>query len=116
MIRSLPDTCAAPPPWETWRSKKIRIAIIDTGIDRENDILIETALESGSIKDCRDFTGNEEDCQDSHGHGTHIARLMLNMAPEAELYIAKVSDDKTLDVSALSRIAEVAFFNLYSVD
>ncbi|EGR44079.1 uncharacterized protein TRIREDRAFT_112638 [Trichoderma reesei QM6a] len=106
MIRSLPDTCAAPPPWQTWRTRKIRIAIIDTGIDAENDITMQTALAYGSIKSCRGFAGNEEDFQDVHGHGTHIARLMLTVAPAAELYVAKIANEKTLDSSALSRIAE----------
>ncbi|KAK1243094.1 hypothetical protein MKX07_003722 [Trichoderma sp. CBMAI-0711] len=106
MIRSLPDTCAAPPPWQTWRTRKIRIAIIDTGIDAENDITMQTALAYGSIKSYRGFAGNEEDFQDVHGHGTHIARLMLTVAPAAELYVAKIANEKTLDSSALSRIAE----------
>jgi hypothetical protein len=111
MIRSLPDTCAAPPPWQTWRTRKIRIAIIDTGIDAENDITMQTALAYGSIKSCRGFAGNEEDFQDVHGHGTHIARLMLTVAPAAELYVAKIANEKTLDSSALSRIAEVLLPN-----
>ncbi|ETR96737.1 subtilisin-like protein, partial [Trichoderma reesei RUT C-30] len=88
------------------RTRKIRIAIIDTGIDAENDITMQTALAYGSIKSCRGFAGNEEDFQDVHGHGTHIARLMLTVAPAAELYVAKIANEKTLDSSALSRIAE----------
>jgi subtilisin family serine protease len=110
MIHGLSDDCAE--PRETWMRNKIRIASIDTGIDKDDDIIIQTALECDSIKECCSFTGNGEDVQDSHGHGTHIARLLLDIAPAAELYVAKVSDGQTLYPSSLSRIAEVTFLNL----
>lgn len=107
MIGSLEDCCPPLPAWSPWRTKKIRIAIIDTGID-DGDILIETALESGRIRACQGFVNDPDDHKDIHGHGTHVARLVLEMAPSAELYIAKVSDDKTINATDLNRISEVS--------
>jgi subtilisin family serine protease len=107
MIRGLADSCPPLPAWTTWRTEKIRIAIIDTGID-DDDILIETALACGRIKACRCFVNDPEDHKDFHGHGTHVTRLLLEMAPSAELYIAKVSDNQSINVTDLNRIAEAS--------
>ncbi|QKX64567.1 uncharacterized protein TRUGW13939_11742 [Talaromyces rugulosus] len=88
------------------RRKKIRIAVIDTGIDDEDDILIKGARDSGRITNCRGFTtGNNGDYKDVNGHGTHVARLILQVAPEAEIVIAKVSDGSTMKPSEYRRIA-----------
>ncbi|RFU77424.1 hypothetical protein TARUN_4841 [Trichoderma arundinaceum] len=99
MIRSLLDTCAAPPPWETWKTRKIRIAVIDTGIDMESDILIETALEAGSIKHCRGFAGDAEDYHDSHGHGTRIARLITIEVDIISLSFGLEPDNRNVDIN-----------------
>ncbi|CAM1505661.1 Fc.00g112980.m01.CDS01 [Cosmosporella sp. VM-42] len=89
----------------TWRNEKVRIAILDTGIDDE-DILIETALQNGRIRDTRDFVSGS-DVRDSYGHGTHVTRLLLQIAPAAELYIAKISNSKHIHSKNLNRIPEV---------
>jgi subtilisin family serine protease len=109
MIRGLADSCPPFPAWAPWRTEKIRIAIIDTGIDNDDDILIETALECGRIKACRGFVNDPDDHKDFHGHGTHVTRLLLEMAPSAELYIAKVSDSRSINATDLNRISEVSF-------
>lgn len=35
---------------------------------------------------------NCEDVPDTHGHGTFIANVMLGYAPDAHLYVIKVTD------------------------
>jgi hypothetical protein len=107
MIRYLADNCPSLTAWAPWRAERIRIAIIDTGIDDNDDILIETALESGRIKACRGFVDDPDDHLDFHGHGTQVARLLLEMAPSAELYVAKVSNDRNIDAKDLNRVSEV---------
>jgi len=107
MIRDLEENCKPSSDWTFWRQKKIRIAIIDTGID-ENDIIIETAMEEGRIKARRGFMNNMDDYKDCYGHGTHVARLLLELAPQAELYIAKVSNGKSINPPDLNRISEVS--------
>jgi len=113
MIEELSDNLTIP-VWAPWRADKIRIAIIDTGIDDEDDNLIEFCRESGRIKDSCGFINDPnskpdtEDYKDVNGHGTHVARLILEMAPAAELYIAKVSNDTSIQPTDLHRITRVS--------
>jgi hypothetical protein len=102
-IRQLSAGAEKLPPW---RKEKIRIAILDTGIDSD-DILIGTALENGRIQEARGFVGDDKDFNDKHGHGTHVTRLLLRIAPTAELYVAKISDSKHIDAKDLHRIPKV---------
>ncbi|UNI18714.1 hypothetical protein JDV02_004967 [Purpureocillium takamizusanense] len=89
----------------------VKIAILDTGIDLKHDDFANPARRRSKmgqraarqlpekpqrerIKACRNFVGEpgqEEDVTDYSGHGTHIAGLILGIAPRAELYIAKTS-------------------------
>ncbi|KAI1330204.1 hypothetical protein F5Y16DRAFT_31262 [Xylariaceae sp. FL0255] len=109
MIEELGDSSTIP-VWTPWRADKIRIAIIDTGIDDEDDNLIEFNRASGRIKDSCGFINDPnskpdtKDYRDVNGHGTHVARLILEMAPAAELYIAKVSNDTSIQHTDLHRI------------
>ncbi|OBT39280.1 hypothetical protein VE00_10597 [Pseudogymnoascus sp. WSF 3629] len=104
-IRDLEESCKPSSDWAPWRQEKIRVAIIDTGIDDE-DIIIDVATEDGRIKARRNFMNGTDDCKDYYGHGTHVARLLLTLAPQAELYIAKVSNGKSISPPDLYRIAE----------
>ena len=89
----------------------VKIAILDTGIDLTHEDFAKPARrrtklgeraarqlpeksQRDRIKACRNFVGGpgeDENVSDSAGHGTHIAGLILGMAPRAELYIAKTS-------------------------
>lgn len=92
-IELLTRTSLSARPWASWRADKIRIMIIDTGIDK-NDNIIEGALDDNRIQGCcgfvngRDADPDPNDVQDRFGHGTHVARLVLNAAPSAEVFIA----------------------------
>ncbi|KAJ2981443.1 hypothetical protein NUW58_g6689 [Xylaria curta] len=90
---------------QTQLPDRIRVAILDTGVDVK-DIMIKGALGS-RIKDRRSFVGPSPSNRiDTYGHGTHVARLLLKMAPAAEIYIAKISEGKNLDNSRMSSITE----------
>ncbi|MBC2115100.1 S8 family serine peptidase [Listeria booriae] len=75
--------------------KNIKIAILDTGIDTTNrDLTFKKAINFTSA-DSADFT-------DRNGHGTKIAGIigarkngegLIGIAPNSELYIAKVAND-----------------------
>ena len=72
------------------RRGKVRIAILDTGID-----LPEYALHTyeDRVKDFKDWILGEEgrsQWTDSDGHGTHSAGLLMKVAPEADIYVARV--------------------------
>lgn len=93
--------------------KKVRIAVIDSGV-QEEDPEIAAAKVTKRIRGYRNFTSaDRNDCEDEIGHGTMIARLLLTVAPEAELYIAKVSTQERIPKNQLYHVAEVlnrAFF------
>lgn len=83
----------------TYSGKGARIAILDTGIDETHPDFI------GRITQSRNFVTGASSVQDGDGHGTHVAgtaagpSVPINggprygMAPNAELFIAKVLDD-----------------------
>jgi hypothetical protein len=94
------------------RSKKVRIAVIDSGISNL-DTLIKRAR-SKQIRRCRNFSSLQhddvDDVDDKLGHGTMVARLLLQVAPKAELFIAKVSraGEQVIPNSQLHCIARVS--------
>lgn len=89
------------------RDKKVRVAILDTGIDLDHeDWLQPRALrfdhgkpvpangeprQIDRIKNKMNFCGGSEtDVQDLDGHGTQVAGIILRLAPRAEIDIARV--------------------------
>lgn len=95
--------------------ERIRIAILDTGVDSENKMIRDSLkphliTKQIRIKERKSWVGSDEQYQDICGHGTHVARLLLRIAPEAELYIAKISDQVDGGPESLQRIADVSFF------
>ncbi|KAM0244372.1 hypothetical protein ACHAP5_006279 [Fusarium lateritium] len=92
-------------PRRNWTGP-VKIAILDTGIDLDHPDFNQRAkrrskvaakqlpenTQKERIMGCKNFTdGPEDDVTDDVGHGTHIAGLIMAIAPRAELYIAKVS-------------------------
>jgi hypothetical protein len=70
----------------------VKIAILDTGIDLP---LGQKFAHKDRIKECRswlvtDEDGDERGDKDLTGHGTHAAALLLKVAPNADLYVARV--------------------------
>ncbi|EHK42543.1 hypothetical protein TRIATDRAFT_319946 [Trichoderma atroviride IMI 206040] len=70
----------------------VKIAVLDTGVDKSHRDYEaqEERIQRGEsfIPGCR----QKDDVSDRCGHGTHVAGLLLDYAPDAELYIAKICD------------------------
>ncbi|PYH78220.1 subtilisin-like protein [Aspergillus uvarum CBS 121591] len=80
----------------------VRIAILDSGFDPENPLLmIENRQLDPRIKAARSFIADTkpEDIRDEIGHGTHALGLLLKVATCAEIYIARIAHQETLDLS-----------------
>jgi subtilisin family serine protease len=77
------------------RIPAVKIAVLDTGIDL-NHPFINGALKGGRIRLAETFVNNDSTAQDCFGHGTHVANLLLNIAPDAELYVAKVAEKENI--------------------
>ncbi|MHB0972545.1 MAG: S8 family serine peptidase [Thermoanaerobaculia bacterium] len=83
----------APRVWSINTGQKIRVGVIDTGIDMTHPDLM-PLLRGGY-----DFVNKDNNPQDDHGHGTHVAGTIAAMnndfgvvgvAPNVELYALKV--------------------------
>jgi len=84
--------------------RRVKIAVLDTGIDTSHEFI------KGSrrrIKDRKSFVKDDVSIEDNDGHGTHVAALLLDVAPDAEVYIAKVATD--IEIPSGHRIADVSY-------
>jgi subtilisin family serine protease len=86
----------APMAWTKTKGEGVKVAILDTGVDYNHPDLKQ------NIRDTIDFTGSRHGALDVNGHGTHVAGIIggvdnqtgiIGIAPNAELYCAKVLSD-----------------------
>jgi len=91
------EAAHAPCVWDKTTGQGIKVAILDTGIDRDHPDLLP------NLKAYADFTRSPYGPEDKQGHGTHVAGIIaaadngegvIGIAPNAELYAAKVLGDR----------------------
>ncbi|RFU73338.1 hypothetical protein TARUN_8912 [Trichoderma arundinaceum] len=71
-------------------STPVRIAVLDTGCDT-NALFFFDPANSRRLKEWKDWTNEPGEWEDSHGHGTHLTSLLMKIAPEAHVYVARVT-------------------------
>jgi thermitase len=77
----------APQAWQITRGdQSIIVAVLDTGIDKDNQDL------AGKVVAEVNFS-NSPTSDDLYGHGTHMAGTIAAIAPECRLMNVKVADD-----------------------
>jgi subtilisin family serine protease len=76
-------------------ASRVKIAVLDTGLDW-NDSYIRGAkhriVDWKNWADDRQDKDSQRQVHDGAGHGTHVAALLLKIAPEAKLYVSRVAD------------------------
>lgn len=88
----------------------VRIAILDSGFDPENPLLMtEDQRLDPRIKDAQSFVHQTypHNIRDEIGHGTHTLGLLLKVATCAEIYIAKIANRETLNRNTYDDITKV---------
>src|ERR1700761_3970558 len=72
--------------------RRVRIAILDTGIDMEHP---EIKARKSRIQDtfCQIKGLENKADEDTSGHGTCCTLLLMQIAPEADIYVARVFQD-----------------------
>ncbi|RPB06402.1 subtilisin-like protein [Morchella conica CCBAS932] len=66
----------------------IRVAILDTGIDMSFELF------QRRVEKRKAFVQDTHDFLDLDGYGTHVAGLVLQVAPDAKLLIARITGDR----------------------
>lgn len=79
-------------------SSPVKIAILDTGIDRNHNSF--EAREENIKAKLNFYNNSEKSIPDVNGHGTFTASLILDYAPDSELYIAKIADEENATPNA----------------
>lgn len=76
---------------ETKEQSPVKIAIIDTGISTR-------AIPSEAILEGKNYVNPELDTEDTYGHGTAVASIILENAPEVKLVplISNVCENVTI--------------------
>lgn len=99
--------------WKKTKGEGVKVAVIDTGVDMNHPDL------AYNIKGKMNMFKKNHDVTDEYGHGTHVAGLIAGkntgVAPETELYIAKVLDGN--GKGSLAHVLDgITFAMNYNVD
>lgn len=92
------------------RAPRIKIAILDTGMDVTHPQVHSHFGDAGRIRAYKDFLSGAAP-MDLSGHGTHIAGVIIDLTSNTDLYVARVIESHKhaakSDSTVRSRIVEV---------
>ncbi|KAK0123908.1 hypothetical protein ONS95_008900 [Cadophora gregata] len=81
----------------------VKIAVLDTGLDTTIPTL-KGAINQKRIKVVKSFVAGDPDTADEFGHGTHVASLLLKVAPRAQVFVLKIA--KTDEILSTKSVAD----------
>lgn len=94
-------------------SKSIRVAVLDTGYDPDVRFF-QDDTRSTRVKGWKDFVSDSQDPVDAYGHGTMMTELVIETAPVAEVFVARVAENTERLEHSASQIAEVCVTSFVS--
>jgi hypothetical protein len=97
------------------KTKRVKIAILDTGLFHEHPFFQDERQPRIKARESFFDSTQEKDSpkntKDTHGHGTHIAGIVLQVAPNADLYIGRVVKGNEMTPDDADRISKVGGLN-----
>ena len=91
---------------------RIRVAVIDTGCDVESEFFHGKRGRRLPQNSWKDFVNESVRPIDEDGHGTAMVSLVMNMAPQANIYVARVAR-RPLDLDeSIDNVAKVCLLIL----
>lgn len=93
------------PEWTD--SNRVKVAILDSGIDTQHTDIDALSDRIKSIRSWVDGKAGVEDWSggDVSGHGTHVSGIILDLAPDVDIYVARIT--KTREPDDPDQIAKV---------
>ncbi len=89
--------------------RPVRIAILDTGFDQHDPFL--RGAQDRIIETKSWISGDNavmgSSMRDESGRGTHAMALLLRMAPQANIYAAKIARNSLLDEEVIPAVTDV---------
>ena len=75
-----------PAAWSTSTGRGVTVAVVDSGVDTTNPFLAPRLVPG------HDFADGTASTKDGEGHGTHVAGIVAQVAPDARIMPVKVLD------------------------
>ena len=90
---------------------RIKVAVLDTGLDMTHPTI---QANQDRIKEVRSWlpSGGTKGGGDLSGHGTHVTALLLDIAPDCDVYIAQIADLQPISPDEIAKVIEDSPLNI----
>lgn len=80
-------------------------AVLDTGLD-EKEPSIKGAVRQKRLRVMKSFVPGDSSTSDDFGHGTHVASLLLKVAPHVQIFVVRIA--KMEEILSTKSVADVS--------
>jgi hypothetical protein len=84
--------------------EKVRIAILDTGINPSHELIRQHWTPND--RNYESFIDGLT-AEDIDGHGTQVAHALIKTAPNSEIFVARVFENRAIDDCGIERVRRV---------
>jgi hypothetical protein len=90
-------------------STPVRIAVLDTGCDDNAPFFLHPD-HGPRLKEWKDWVDESDQPEDCHGHGTHLVSLVMKIAPETHIFVARIAKSPDELLNASENAAKVSYY------